>query len=276
MGTSNSGTGPGSGPPLVPPWVPDPMHPEDVDSDDETNDQDQQSQPAPKTPSAPVGRFGPARRNIGDFARTGESNKMRRGLGHYVRRGYGGAEYATQRMGGTARTAGILYRALSPTTIGQPAVPGSSFDLVLLAGQSADEIMDAVVEAVRPADGTQDAETGQRAIREALSELLDRFPNADLCNLSEKQRTFVIENYIALDVFNRFCLDNSKTIQDKAPSPSAALSRLKDVKNYTRQTVSAQFRELHTIGEKLDRRRISSLSHQALHDTFVVFEEYIQ
>ena len=201
---------------------------------------------------------------------------MRRGLGYYVRKGYSGAGTATQRMGGTARTAGALYRALSPTVADQPVAPGSSFDLVLLEGRSADEIMDVLVEVVCPANGTQDAEAGQKAIRDALSDLLERFPDADLLNLSEDQRIFAIEDYVALDVFNRFDFDLGKTLQDKAPSVSAALSRLKDIKDYIKQTVSAQFRALHTVGEKLDVRRISDLARQALRETFEVFEEYVR
>ena len=136
--------------------------------------------------------------------------------------------------------------------------------------------MDALVEVVRPIDGTQDAEAGQKAIRDALSDLLERFPDADLLNLSEDQRIFAIEGYVALDVFNRFDFDLGKTLQDKAPSVSTALSRLKDIKDYIKQTVSARFRALHTVGEKLGVRRISDLAHQALSETFEVFEEYVR
>ncbi len=200
---------------------------------------------------------------------------MFRGLGHYVHKGYGGAGIAAQRMTGTARTAGRLYTVLSSTDAEQP-VPGSPLDLVLLEGQSAYEIIDAVVEAVRPVDGTQDAEAGQQAIRDALSELLDRFPDTSLLDLSEDQRIFAIESYIALEIFNRFNLDLGKTLQDKAPTASVALSRLKEVKDYIRETVSARFSDLHTVGEQLDARHISNLAQQALHDTFAVFEEYVQ
>jgi hypothetical protein len=279
MGTSKSSAGPGSGVPLVPPWVPDPIPPADGNDSDEPDGQDQQ-QPAPSPPklglTAPAGRFGPARTSLGSFARSGASNDMRRGLGHYVKKGLGGASAAASRMGGTARTAGTLYGALSSAAAGQPAAPGSPFDPALLAGRSADEVMDALVEAVRPVDGTQDAEAGRKAIRDALSELLGRFPDADLLNLSEDQRTFAIERYLALDVFNRFTLDIGKTLQDRAPSASAALSRLKDVKDYVKQTVSACFRALRTAGEQLGARRISEISRQALQQAFDVFEEYVR
>ncbi len=284
MGTSKSSTGPGSGIPMRPPWVPDPTPPPDGNDPDTDGDaQDQQAQPAPPAPApapqpvpiAPRGRFGAARTNLNSFARSGSSDDMRRGLGHYVSKGYGGAGQAAQRMGGTSRTAGALYGALSSAAAGQAAAPGSPFDPALLAGRSADEVMDALVEAVRPADGTQDAEAGRGAIRDALSELLDRFPNANLLDLSEAQRFFAIERYVALDVYGRFALDLAKTIQDNAPSFTAAMSRLREVKDYIRETVSQRIRSLRSAGEQLGARRISELANQALRDSFTVFEGYV-
>jgi hypothetical protein len=53
-------------------------------------------------------------------------------------------------------------------------------DRALLVGRTASEIMDAVVEAVGPADGTQDAEASRKAIRGCLSEILERYPDANL------------------------------------------------------------------------------------------------
>ena len=178
-------------------------------------------------------------------------------------------------MGGTAHTAGALYGALSFAAAGQAVAPEGTFDPALLAGSSADEIMDALVEVVRPVDGTQDAEAGRTAIRNALSELLGRFPDANLLDLSEDQRLFAIERYVALDVYSRFTLDVGKTVKDRAPSASAALSRLKDVKDYIKQTVSARFRDLRKAGEQLGARRISEMARQALQDAFAVFEEYV-
>jgi hypothetical protein len=96
-------------------------------------------------------------------------------------------------------------------------------------GRTADDIMNAVVEAVRPVDGTQDAEASRTAIKGCLSEVLERFPDANLLELSDAERTFAIERYVALDVFQRFALDLGKVIQDKAPTASAALGRLKEV-----------------------------------------------
>ena len=198
------------------------------------------------------------------------------GIGHYVRKGYGGARSATRRMGGTARSAAALYGALVTAATGQPATPGSPFDPAILSGRSLDEVMDALVEAVRPIDGTQDADASRAAVRDAMSELLNRFPEADLLDLTEDQRLHGIEGFVALDIYGRFVLDVGKTIQDKAPTAIAALSRLKDVKDYVRQTVSACFRALVKTGDTLGASRISELVQQTLRATFEVFEDYVR
>jgi hypothetical protein len=281
MGTSASSKGAPSGVPMVPPWVPD-IAPADGAAATDGDAAVQQAPgsltpvpPRPPVPIAPAGRFGPARISLGEYARSGSPDDMRRGLGHYVRKGLGEGATATRRFGGTATTAGALYGALSSAAAGQAAAPGSPFDPALLAGRTAREVMDALVEAVRPTDGTQDTEASRRAIGEALSELLNRFPEADLLNLSEEERVFAIERYVAVDIYERVHLDVGKAIQDKAPNIAAALIRFKEVKDYMKQTVSAALRHLRIAGQALNMRRITQMASQALRETFRVFEDYL-
>ncbi|HEX9918409.1 MAG TPA: Qat anti-phage system associated protein QatB [Pyrinomonadaceae bacterium] len=201
---------------------------------------------------------------------------MRRGVGHYVRKGYGGAGTAVRRSGGTAATAGALYGALTGVAAGRAGPPGSLLDPALLAGRSAQEVMNAVVEAVRPVDGTQDAEAGRSAIRDALSELLTRFPEADLLNLSDDQRSFAVERYVAFDVFRRFDLDVGKAIRDKTPSATTALSRLKQIRDYVKETVVAAFRKLRDASRAITSGRVERVVRDALRDTYEVFEGYAE
>jgi hypothetical protein len=104
--------------------------------------------------------------------------------------------------------------------------------------------------------------------------LLTRFPDASLLDLTEEQRFFAIERFAALDVFGRFCLDLEKTILDKAPSVTIAMSRLKEVRDYIKETVAAQFKSL-TKGA-ITATQVSSLVLDALKETFTVFESYAQ
>lgn len=273
--------------PMVPPWVPNeddapaPAPPDDVAPPQDPNAAPPLPQPSPAaspatpSPVAPKGRFTPSRLALGKFATSGDKDRMRGGLAHYVRSGYGGSGTATRRFGGTARTAGVLYGALSPGDRGRTSLPGGTLDTAVLSGRSADEVMNAVVEAVRPTDGTQDAEASRAAIKDALSELLDRFPEATLLDLTEEQRLFAVERYAALDVFRRFQLDVGKAIQDKASTPKAGLSRLKEVKDYIKETVSGAFRKLAGAAT-LTSRQVATLTRNALRETFSVFESYLQ
>jgi hypothetical protein len=286
MGTSASSDGPGGGVPLVPPWVPDPTSanpPQDEDVVGPADGDGQQGQPDPQQPAqaqpvpiAPAGRFGGARLNLGKFARNGKPRDMRRSLGQYIRKGYGGRETAVRRFGGTGSTAGTLYGALSSVAGGQALPPGSPLDPALLAGRSAREVMDAVVEAVRPSDGTQDAEASRAAIKDALSELLTTFPDADLLNLTEVQRELAIERFVAIDVYRRAVLDVGKVIQEKASTAAVGLARLKEVKDYIKQSVAAAFRKLRTAGDRLTTGRVNHVVRAALTETFRVFEAYAQ
>ncbi len=282
MGTSSSSSGSPSGTPMVPPWVPDPVPPlgegpgddNAAPPDGDAPDQAAQ-QPAQPVPLAPPARFGGARTRLGRFARTGLADDMRKGVGHYVRKGLGGSGTAVRRLGGTARTAGTLFGALSAAAAGQVSGPGNELNPAVLSGRSADEVMSAVVEAVRPVDGTQDGEASRAAIGKALSELLTQFPDADLLNLSEVQRILAVERFIAWDVFNRFELDLGKTIQEKAPSIVSALSRLKEVRDFITQTVSAEFRKLATDATALGSSKVAAIVRDALGLAIGVFEGYL-
>ena len=276
MGTSQSSDGPRQpGIPILPPWVENPPPngpPRDAPPAD--------GQPPPQlppgpSPVAPMRRWVNTRSSLGDFARTGNSDAMRRALRNYVRNGYGGSSTATRRMSGTATTAGSLAMALNSLS----GTPGSAqfgdLDRTSLASRSVDEVMDAVVEAVRPIDGTQDSEASRAAIRDALSELLGRFPDADFLDLSADERNFAIERFTSNDVFRRFDLDTGKVVQDAAPTISMGLARLKEIKEYIRESVSASFRKLRQSGSSLTSGRVSQVVREALRETFDVFEAYL-
>ena len=287
MGTSQSSKGSPSGVPMVPPWVPDPpppptlIPPTPVPSEEEPAPPEE---PAPVSvpepaipadlsgaiPTAPAGRFRAANINLASYARNSDRAAMRRGVGQYFSQGYGGGGTAVRRFGGTARTADALYTVLS----GGAAALGIS-ETNVNAGTSAQDIMDAVTEAVRPVDGTQDAESSRAAIQDALAETLTQFPDADLANLSEEQKDMAVERYVASDVYRRFSLDVGRTVITKAPNAVGGASRLKEIREYVRETVSAAFRKLRTAGQRLGAGRVASIVRTALSEAIQVFEGYL-
>ena len=158
---------------------------------------------------------------------------------------------------------------------GVPPDPESVLDLALQEAQSAEEIIGAVVEAVRPVDGTQDAEVERAAIGDALSDLLSRYPEADLSRLDPDQRVLAVERFVAITVFSRFVLDVGQTIHERAPNAVTAVRRLDEVLDYVDETVAASFRGLRVAGRTLDSGRIDQIVQAALVETFEVFEAYM-
>jgi hypothetical protein len=131
MGTSSSSKGSPGKVPMVPPWVPPlpPLPPNDEGAPPPeilsaapppaaNTAVPAPALPATPIPIAPARRFVSARRSAAGFAASGSAGDLKRSLGHYVRKGYGGAKTATQRFGGTANNAGALYSILSPGRAG--------------------------------------------------------------------------------------------------------------------------------------------------------------
>jgi hypothetical protein len=306
MGTSSSSKGSPSNVPMVPPWVPDPPAGPPPPPDAPPPDAPPPDAPPPAVPPpppspnptdgdidagesgdsavapavddrarlAPPGRFGAARANLTSFARTNDRAAMRRGIGQYVSQGYGGSGTATRRMGGTIRSSEALFSALSGGPGNALQTSGAPLDSAVIGGQSADEVMDALTDAVRPVDGTQDAESSRAAIQDALSDTLERFPDANLLNLTDEQKGYAVEVFVASDIYGRLFLDLGTKVIESAPSTAAGLSRLKEIRDYVRETIVASFRTLREKGISLSKGRVSTVVREAVQETFIVFEGY--
>lgn len=289
MGTSQSSKGSPSSVPMVPPWVPDlplppPLpappgphesEPPAVDATPETATPPAAA-PTEPIPMAPRGRFRATNVNLGEWARTGDRGQLARGLGHYVAKGYGGSATATRRMASTAQTANALYGALGGGATNPLTATGAPLDPTLTASLSADELMDAVVEAVRPVDGTQDAEANRAAIMDALSEVLTEHPDANLMNLLPEQRELAIERFVAADIFRRVDLDIGAKVLAKAPTAAAGMGRLKEMRDYVREHVAAAFRRVRAAGQTFAASRVTQIVQTAIRETFLVFESYAE
>ncbi len=281
MGTCNSSTGSPSGTPMVPPWVSDPNiiyepgnAPADSSGDNDSLDKEPSTQVIP-SPISPVARFKVARLNFGYYAKSGEEKYLRRGLGHYVRTGYGGTITASRRFSGTVRTAGLIFNTLSELESNAPSLSGTVIDPDILKHKTASQIVGAIIAAIKPSDGTQDTEASRDATKNAFSELLDKYPDADLLNLSIEQRLNVMEFFVGYDIYNRVCLDIEKTIKDKSSSASVALQRLKDMKQYIKSEVARVFREEQTGHTQWAPDVVQGFVRDIIFKTLKVFEDYL-
>lgn len=281
MGTSSSSNGPGSGIPMVPPWADSPTEAPDAglggqddnqSSPEGNNTEENTKESNPPPLNAPPGRFGGARSSLGAFAGDGSPSSMRNGIRQYVSRGYGGAKSAARRMGSTASTAGGLAGILSSDT--RTTTQSDHFNALTFQSKNSDDIVNAIIEAVRPIDGTQDAEASRESIKDALSELLDKNPDADLLELNDNDKYLVIETFLATDIYQRIALDVGKHIQDKAPNAAAGVNRLKQIKEYVRETVKSSFKKIGNNPSSLPQHKITQLARSVIEDTYEVFEDY--
>lgn len=295
MGTSASSKGPGSGPdiPIVPPWVDDPPKP--VSQQTNLN-----LQPAPKAPQdgsgaatgpgnsnppqtpqrqlpqefpSPPGRWRGTRTSLGKFAGGGSDRErhLKRALGHYSKSGMGGSRNAARRLGGSSRAAGSLHSALTSLSSGTPLPLEFGIDAQALAGLPPDQAVDVLVNAIRPIDGTQDAEATRDSAARALSEVLAQNPN--LTSLTPEQIDQVTASLLGHEVAHRIELDVGKAIIDKAPTKGEGLERLQEMKDYVREVVAAEYAAERAKGGVVGRSTIESISNNALQQTFEVFED---
>ncbi len=288
MGTSSSSRGPGPNVPFVPPWVPPlppPLPPpleQDAGPPPADGDGNPPSPPPPHAPPpaqppiAPARRYQAARTSLGNYARTGSRDDLKRGLGHYTATGLGGSAQATRRMARTAVNAGKLYSALSALSSGTALPADVPIDRAAMAGRPAREIADEIAKALQPSDGTQDAEASRDAISRSLSELLIAEPDVDMLALTPVQIDLVIQTYVGEDLCRRIDLDVGKTIIDKAATLAEGQSRLEDMKAYVRQEVARLFRARSDGGQRLSRQNAASMASGVIQSTFDVFEEYLR
>ena len=301
MGTSASSRGPGSGPdvPIVPPWVDNPpstprpqqaplqipQGPAPAPGQQLTPPRQPQPQPPqpqapppqaplqqPAVPSAP-GRWRGVRTSLGKFAGGGadRGRHLRRGLGHYSRSGMGGSGNAARRLGGSASAASSLHNALTSLANGQPLPQELGIDPQALAGLTPAEIADALVDAIMPIDGTQDAEATRDSAARALSDILAQ--NNNLTNLSPAQVDQVTAATLGYDVAHRIELDVGKSIIDKAPTKGEGLERLQEMKDYVREVVAVQYAAERAANGAIGRAVIDRISRDAIQQAFDVFEE---
>jgi len=251
MGTSASSKGPGSGVPLVPAWVED------------------------NSAIAEPARFRSARTSLGSFAKDGSSDNLRRGLGHYSRAGLGGSAIGTARMGRSTAAAGGFADVLSALRDSSQLPSAIPLDPATLAGKSQQEIVDAIIDAVTPTDGTQDAENSRDSAARAFAEVLEIDPAADLTALPQDMVELFFERFLANDLVARIQLDVGKAVLDRAPDAATAVQRLETMQSFVKQEFNRAAQALKDAGQRLQQGNGKSLGDAAIKATLDVFEGWL-
>ncbi len=284
MGTSGSSNGPGPGVPFDPPWLDDIETPtlgdgppaDNQDDDQKPDDADSdngQPQPPAKPPDiAPVARFGGARRELGKFVRTGNEEAFRRAVGHYSRKGMGGARNAASRMRTSARSGASAFGALQAAREKTDPAINEWVDSLTAREASAQEIADEIVKRTMPSGGSQDEAACQESMAQALEDLLTRDPDVDLFNLDDDNIWALIESFLGYEAFYRLSLDIGQVFESSSLSPRDIVTRMKEMRDYLKAEISAQVEGLRSAASPASSSQLQSVLQGALENTFAVYE----
>lgn len=263
MGTSSSSNGPGSGVSLDPPWL------EDIEI---PNIIKQPSSDKTEIPLilAPKSRFGNARRNMGEYVRSGSRDSLRKALGHYSKSGMGGARQLSQRMRTSTKVAANFvntFRSLRDD---------ESFELrkVLLElkdkNASARKVINTIIEAVCPNGGSLDEQSSQDSGTVALSEFMDENPDADICNLTDDQIWFLAGMYLSNETFSRIQVDIGQWFEKQEISDGERVDRANDMREFIQSDISAQINKLRNSENQT--MSFQRLFQETIKNTFEVYE----
>ena len=245
MGTSTSNTGPGSGISMDPPWLDD-INSDATVSTDSDSSSEQESETPTEQPSthepavlAPRARFGTARKNLGEFARTGSQDSFKKAAGHYSKKGMGGATNVAKRMrASTSSISGLVsfLRDVKDNTILDIKDWAQN---LMSKSPTANEVIDAIVDRVTNEGGIIDEESIKDSMANAMSDLLEQNPTIELLNLGDDESWDLIEGFLAYEASNRLQLDIGQLLE-RTLTPTEMVQRIDEMHDYLKSEISAQ------------------------------------
>lgn len=287
MGTSASSRGTSAGNQLIPSWIDDlyPIGSSDSESTQgETEEQQPDTTPTETPTSNPtptsadpitVGSLRSARRAIGSFARSGLKDDLRAAVAHHARNGLGGSKSATKRFQPVAHVAGRMFDALQSARAQESAPSWLTVDLTAIGRAPTMTALEQIAKEICPLNGTQDSEILQRGVAEALSILLEVYPDAELGNLSDVEMVFLFQQFLALEIDHRIQLDLGQNLMKHAPSAAIAAERQNEVREYVASEVETVFKSVATT-ELLNKSALTTQVSNIIKRVIEIFEEYFQ
>lgn len=284
MGTSTSSSGPGAGVSLDPPWLadlvptaggkPSSSAPPDESSapTDVVTDEGRGEPDGVKLPVAPPRRFAAARRNLGAFARTGDAAVLARGIGHYSRTGMGGAAAAASRMRASTSAGVGLVSFLQTARDGTDSRLTSWVQNLLARNPSADDVADAIVQALAPAGGSADEESLRDSMALAISDLMLLLPGIDLLHMSDTDTWTLLQLFLGHEVCNRLEFDIGQFFESSRLDPELGVKRELEMRDLVKNEVGVQLSALLAKTPNPTKQQLDTLVHDAVRMTFEVYE----
>jgi len=275
MGTSTSSKGPGSNVSLDPPWLDDVAGDIGSGSSVPPGDSSTPMSPPGATGTAPPGRFGGARRAMGSYARTGDSQYLGRALGHYSRQGSGGANAAASRMRVTTRAGAELFSFLNAISQGASPQAKQWVDALRQTNPSSDDVIDAIVRELSPPGGSADEESLRDSMCFALSDLVREDPTIDPLNMSPNNIWELLKGYLATEITNRVCFDLGPIFERAAIDATTAVYREQQMRLFIKNEVGANLEVLQQTSPNPTRAQLNELLRETLKLTFEIFEAQV-
>jgi len=273
MGTSSSSKGPGTGVPFDPPWlyrIPFPLIPgEDLES--------LPKMPIPSNISstedfAPSARFLGARRNLNNYIHSGNRESLNRALGHYSRKGMGGASVIANRMITSTRTAAGLLGFFNSVSSGNNSALKSWIEGFTSKGASAREISDGIVALVGPNGGSLDEISAQNSLALAFEDLLTEHPEVNLFSLTESSIWLLLGSYLGYELFNRIYLDIGQCFENSKLTAIEAESRKEEMRTYIISDVTASLNIIRKTGTNYSKQEVNKVFREVLSRTINIYE----
>jgi hypothetical protein len=274
MGTSTSSMGPGSGVSLDPPWLDDVLG--DIGAGGSVPPGDAEpAVPPSATGTAPPARYVDARRELGRYIKNGGSQHLGNALGHYSRKGSGGASAAASRMRASTRAGAELFSFLN--SISQRSSPEAArwVDNLRATNPSADDVVDAIVRELSPPGGSADEESFRDAMGLALSDLVKDGPNIDPLSMRVDDIWDLMKGYLATEVANRLCFDLGPIFESSQIDPTTAVLRERQMRLFIKNEIGAHIDLLRGTSANPSRSQLDVILQETLTMTFELFEAQV-
>lgn len=274
MGTSTSSLGPGAGVSLDPEWLDDiempnqdNIPPENQHKDDDAsceNEADVKNQIAPKF------RFANARRDMGEYVRSGNKDSLRKSLGHYSKTGMGGAKNLSKRMRTSTRVAANFFHTFQSLRDNENFALEKILSELKSRDVDANEIIDTIIDNVCPSGGSLDEVSCRDSGRFALSEFMNQNPDADISKLTDDQIWSLTGTFLGNEAFNRIQLDIGQAFEKQDISAVERVNQMNEMRDYLQSEISVQLNKLRKSG--VQTIGIQKLIQTAIRNTFEVYE----
>lgn len=275
MGTSASSNGPKSGISLDPPWLDDidmdknPFENHDQDKE-EISDDIQQNDVQQLQILAPRARFSSARRNLNDYVRSGSTDSLRQSLGNYSRTGMGGAAAVSRRMRVSARVGANFFDTFRSLRDDAEFALGKTLSALKSQGADAPQIISAIVNHACPQGGSLDEISSKNSATAALSEYLEKYPDADIFHLSDDQMWALTGTYLGNEIFSRIQMDVGQAFENAAIPFPDRIKRLNEMKEFIQVEVSNQLNKVRDTASQVVNTK--KLLQETIKATFEIYE----